>query len=210
MNGIPNETQPLVWQALAGRAGVVLDRRGTLRLTETTPSLNSGGRISLSGGFELVADDTTFTFRRSPGVETQRRELSSLSLSHVTRFGAWRFSPVTEATIKQREEGGTPSARGRGQPNAWFAWLPENAELALRAWQNGDRIATNSTTRERRRVKRFFSDFRVPSFERAGWPVVLLDDEIIWIPGIRRTPAATDRSGRPGKGVCILCERLDD
>ena len=59
-----------------------------------------------------------------------------------------------------------------------------------------------------RRVKRFFADQRVPARERHGWPVVLAGDDIVWIPGVRRSDAATDRPGRPG--VHFVCERIDD
>jgi tRNA(Ile)-lysidine synthase len=56
-------------------------------------------------------------------------------------------------------------------------------------------------------VKRYFSDAGIAGPERAGWPVVLADGEIVWIPGVRRSDAATDRSGRPG--VPYVCERND-
>jgi hypothetical protein len=59
-----------------------------------------------------------------------------------------------------------------------------------------------------RRVKRFFGDARIPGMDRAGWPVVLAAGEIVWIPGVRRSDAATDRSGRPG--VRYVCERISD
>jgi tRNA(Ile)-lysidine synthase len=59
-----------------------------------------------------------------------------------------------------------------------------------------------------RRVKRYFADAHVPARARAGWPVVLAAGEIVWIPGVRRSDAATDRPGRPG--VPFICERIDD
>ena len=58
-----------------------------------------------------------------------------------------------------------------------------------------------------RRVKRFLSDAGIAGPDRIGWPVVLVDGEIVWIPGVRRSDAATDRSGRPV--LRYLCERND-
>jgi tRNA(Ile)-lysidine synthase len=58
-----------------------------------------------------------------------------------------------------------------------------------------------------RRVKRFFADARVPAEERRVWPVVLADGVIAWIPGVRRSDAATVRPGRPG--VRYDCDRND-
>src|SRR5688500_19934692 len=59
-----------------------------------------------------------------------------------------------------------------------------------------------------RRVKRYFSDAHVAGPDRAGWPVVTVDGEIVWIPGIRRSDAATVRSGRPVVGYA--CERSEE
>jgi tRNA(Ile)-lysidine synthase len=56
-----------------------------------------------------------------------------------------------------------------------------------------------------RRVKRFLSDARIVGPDRAAWPVVVADGEVIWIPGVRRGDAATNRSGRPG--IAYECER---
>ena len=58
-----------------------------------------------------------------------------------------------------------------------------------------------------RRVKRYLSDAKVGGALRARWPVVLAGHEIVWIPGIRRGPAATERPGRPG--VLFRCELND-
>ena len=41
----------------------------------------------------------------------------------------------------------------------------------------------------------------------AATPVVLADDEIVWIPGVRRVRAAPERSGRPM--IRYICERFD-
>jgi tRNA(Ile)-lysidine synthase len=56
-------------------------------------------------------------------------------------------------------------------------------------------------------VKRFFGDAGIVGPDREGWPVVLADGEIVWIPGVRRSDAATDRSGRPV--LQYRCERND-
>ncbi len=58
-----------------------------------------------------------------------------------------------------------------------------------------------------RRVKGLLRDAGVDAARRAGWPVVLADDEIVWVPGVRRSDAATVRSGRPA--WVYVCERID-
>ncbi|MEO7962539.1 MAG: tRNA lysidine(34) synthetase TilS [Gemmatimonadaceae bacterium] len=208
LGGLPEESLPFVWQALAARERITLDRRGTMRLTRQAATLLQGGRIPLSGRFELVATADEFSFRRCPPIVVSNLAVQSFALAQVTQFGPWRFSPVSDATINQdgTSEGvGTWSATLENAP--WTAWLPTDRTLSLRGWRDGDRIAANDVEARCRRVKRFFADRHISAVDRVGWPVVVAGDEIIWIPGIRRTSAASVRSGRPG--VCMRCERLD-
>ncbi len=88
----------------------------------------------------------------------------------------------------------------------YFPELPADVPLAVRAWRPGDRMRARAGGTARR-VKRFFADARVPGMDRAGWPVVLAAGEIVWIPGVRRSDAATVQPGRPG--VRYECDRND-
>ena len=173
--------------ALAARAGVVLDRRGTTRLSEFILSGRTGARIQLSGAAEVVRSRDRIAIRRTvipvaPG--------SVAALSNATVIGRWRLRRVEDV-----------------DPNdLWAAPLPADQALTVRGWRAGDRMRA-AGSRAARRVKRFFSDAGIPGPERAGWPVVLVDGEIVWIPGVRRSDAATDRSGRPV--LRYRCERND-
>lgn len=57
------EALGLLWPAIAGRAGVTLDWRGTERLVAFTKSGRPGGRIPLSGGAEVARTASTFVLR---------------------------------------------------------------------------------------------------------------------------------------------------
>jgi len=46
----------------------------------------------------------------------------------------------------------------------------------------------------------------VTGHKRAGWPVVLAGDEIVWIPGVRRSNI-TERLGTAG--LPFICEFID-
>ena len=178
-----SSTLCVLWPAIAARASVTLDRRGTLRLAQFTTSSASGARMQLSGGVEVFRHRDSFVLRPS-----SRREASPVSLDGVVRFGEWRFWPVP-----------------REQPeDVWVADLPADRHLSVRAWRPADRMRPR-TRGAARRVKRFFGDAHIPGPSRAGWPVVLADDEIVWIPGVRRSDAASERSGRPV--VRYACER---
>jgi tRNA(Ile)-lysidine synthase len=51
--GYDAESLRTLWPAIAARAGVVMDRRGTHRLAEFTMKGHNGGSIQLSGGIEV-------------------------------------------------------------------------------------------------------------------------------------------------------------
>ena len=173
--------------ALAAQAGVVLDRRGTRRLSQFILKSRTGSRIQLSGGAEALRSHGRIAIRRTvPSIADE----PIVALVDGTRIGRWRLRCVE-----------------RSHPDdLWAAALPADRALTVRGWHAGDRMrATGSGAA--RRVKRFFSDAGIPGPDRTGWPVVLADGEIVWIPGVRRSDAATDRSGRPV--LRYRCERND-
>jgi tRNA(Ile)-lysidine synthase len=181
--GYDRETLRVLWPAIAARAGAILDRRGTARLAAFTTDGRAGQRVPLAGGWEAVRTHDLLTIRRTPtavprGVVALRGEVT---------LGRWRFRPVSAA-----------------ERSPWSAALPDGAALTVRAWRAGDRIVRGGTGR---RVKRFFGDARIAAPERGGWPVVLADGAVVWVPGLCRSDAATDRSGRPG--VPYVCELID-
>jgi tRNA(Ile)-lysidine synthase len=53
LSGYDVESLRTVWPAIAARAGVVMDRRGTHRVAEFTMKGRTGGSIQLSGGIEV-------------------------------------------------------------------------------------------------------------------------------------------------------------
>jgi tRNA(Ile)-lysidine synthase len=63
---LPAEALAIVWPAIAARAGVTLDWRGTERIVAFTRTGKSGGRIPLSGGAELGRTASTFVLRAPP------------------------------------------------------------------------------------------------------------------------------------------------
>jgi len=197
-----SSTLSVLWPAIAARASVTLDRRGTLRLAQFTTSGAPGARMQLSGGVEVFRHRDFFVLRRS----SPRREAAPVSLDGVVRFGEWRFWPVPRVPgHDERASSESPGEKGRQQrEDCWVADLPADRHLSVRAWRPADRMRPR-TREAARRVKRFFGDAQIPGPSRAGWPVVLADDEIVWIPGVRRSDAASERSGRPV--VRYACER---
>ena len=176
----------VLWPALAARAGATLDRRGTERLVGFTISGGVGGRVQLAGGWEVIRRRETFELRRQASPECDA--VTELPLAGAMRWGRWSFYP------------GEPSRQPVGE--YWRASLPLDRALAVRGWEPGDRM--EGPDGRSRRVKRFLREAGIEGTDRKGWPVVIAGDEIVWIPGVRRSGAATERSGRPG--VSCYCE----
>jgi tRNA(Ile)-lysidine synthase len=67
----------------------------------------------------------------------------------------------------------------------WGPWTlgTERDDLAVRARRPGDRLAGR-----RRKVQDLLVDAKVPRAEREDWPVVVLGDEVVSLPGIADAP----------------------
>lgn len=185
LDGYDPQELAVLWPAIAARAGLVLDRRGTLRLAGFT-KIAKISRIPLSGGWEAVRLRDDWVVRRVvlPG-STEPVVLRS-------RVALGRFTVRASSAAEAAERG------------LWGAILPESEPLTVRAWLPGDRIRVAGATGPRR-VKRFMADARIPAPEREGWPVVLSGEEIVWIPGLCRSSAAGGEPGGPGRA--FICER---
>ncbi len=183
LTGYSRESLAALWPALASRVGLALDRRGTERLAAFTIEGRVGARVQVSGGWELHRGYDQFELRRMASAPLEAQRLRG---GEAVRLGAWRF---------------TPAELRRDDP--WTAALSAEAECVVRPWRPGDRM-TAAGARGPRRVKRFLSEARITGPDRSRWPVVVSDGEVVWIPGVRRSEAATARPGR--SEVTYACE----
>lgn len=175
-----------LWPSIAATGGIVLDRRGTVALARFTTEGRAGQRLQLSGPVEVVRRRGSISLTALP-----RRAAVPARLGGATDWDGWRFRKLDAARTTVKDD-------------AWMAILPANAPLTLRGWRAGDRMRGDGDAAPRR-VKRFLRDAGLVGPEREGWPVVLAGEEIVWIPGVRRSAAAAVRPGRPGD--LYVCER---
>lgn len=184
---LPEPQLQVLWPAIAARNGLVLDRRGTERLSSFTRQGRVGARVQLSGGWEVIRSRDAFQIRRG---EPARHQPTPLLPGEATRWGDWHFASVD--TVRDDDH--------------WSAVLPIDRPLTVRPWEAGDTMTVSDGHRPKK-VKRLLTDGGLTGHERAGWPVVLAGDQIVWIPGIRRSSAAAARSGRPG--LPFACEYVN-
>lgn len=193
--GYDVDSLAVLWGSLAGRVGLALDRRGTSRLAEFTKSYARSGLVPLSGGWCVEAHGDRYVLRRS---FVEQGAPASLPEQGELRWGWFAFSVVNDRSA-------LPTAATDG---SWTAAISASASVTVRPWKAGDRLGSVGGG-PRRRVKRYLSDAGVHGADRAGWPVVTTSDteDVLWIPGVRRSDAATERSGRPVR--YYSCERID-
>ena len=178
-----------LWPSIAACARIVLDARGTAGLARFTRKSTPGDRMQLSGAIEVLRRRDAIVLRTAALEVPDPAELGA-----TLDWGRWRF--VARALAS--------SDKVRG--DAWSARLPATERLVVRAWQDGDRMHGAGDAAPRR-VKRFLRDAGLVGPERRGWPVVVCGGEVVWIPGVRRSDAATVRSGRPE--AVYVCERSE-
>ena len=191
--GYDRDSLGVLWSALAGRAGVALDRRGIERLAAFTASGARQGSIPLPAGWCVEARAEGYLLRRDDSCFASPVRLPD---DGAVRWGRFRFR-VTPAA---------PAEAGEGWAATFAAVAGDGDRPTVRAWAAGDRLAP-AAGQGRRRVKRYLSDAGLHGTDRAGWPVVVAGDDVVWIPGVRRSDAATVRSGGPVRHY--VCERID-
>lgn len=181
----------VLWPAVCARAGVTLDARGTQELVRFTTAGRIGAHVTVAGGGVILRREALSG--ETPGERFEVRCAPRAPRGHgptvwkgtggalPPRFGRFRWRRLPEAPVDN---------------GAWVMGLPRNGMVELRDWNAGDRIRTAGAPAGRR-VTRYFSEASVPALDRSGWPVVLVDDELVWVPGVCRSHAAPSRPGWP-------------
>lgn len=189
----------VLWPAICARAGVTLDATGTQAAVRFTTTRRRGAQLPLAGGALLLrrrgAAHEVFEVRRQAPAAEPAATWQGTTDALPPRFGRWRFRRLGEGT-------------GDTGVDPWTMALPSGQPVVVRAWAAGDRIVTMGAPAGRR-VTRYFSESRVPVPDRPSWPVVLIDDVPIWVPGICCAVAAPSRPGRPDL-IWYRCERERD
>ena len=211
LGGVDEPGLALLWAALLARCGVALNQRGTTALVRFTNRSRTGTQLELAGKASVVRvrDGSVEWFEMRAGPDARvasratgwERPVSGVTTSGVAppqlprTFGQWRF--VRAERIKH---GVTDSV-----DDLWSFPVSDGAKFEVRRWQAGDRIVTEGAPAGRR-VARYLSEAHVPLVDRPQWPVVLMDKDIVWVPGVCRSLAAPNRPGRPAV-IWYRCER---
>jgi tRNA(Ile)-lysidine synthase len=151
-----------------------------LRLIERGPSQAS---VSIPGGWEMV------------------RQYETLKLERRTRSrrGVCYDYPLEAGTILRIPEAGLELLSDRTSPppkelpadlmEAVFDLDCVRGALSVRNFRHGDRFQPLGMTGHKK-IKDLFIEKRLPISIRANWPLLVLGQEVLWIPGYGRSAAA--------------------
>jgi tRNA(Ile)-lysidine synthase len=177
--GYDSQLARAVLRGLARRAGCPLGPARAARVVAWVPGAGSGGSLPLGGAWLAEVAFGRLRLVRRPVTAPAAQSLGGAA--GELAWGAWRLSWRTEPA---------PMAQPR---DGWTAWVIPGA-VTLRAPAPGDRLHPLGGT-GRRLVVREMQDRKVPRSRRATWPVLVRNDELLWVPGVCRAAAALPPRG---------------
>jgi tRNA(Ile)-lysidine synthase len=140
----------------------------------------SAAAAELSGGVRVTREGPWFVARTDPVASPAP---STTSAPGIVRWGGWSV----ETVVTSERPPAPLSTLGLVLP------LPGPGVVEVRAPRPGDRIGLPVGSK---RVMDAFSEAGVPRPERRRHPVVLVDGELVWLPGVRRTGSPPAVAGR--------------
>ncbi len=179
------------FDCLAGIERLTATSRGTRRL-----ALAAGWSVERRYGRLVLHRPALAPVR----LKIERKIESSAGVWPLRLPGLTRLAALGLIVTVRRAAG---VARERpARPGVWpvRATLSETVRagrtLALRAWRPGDRMRPFGL-RGTRKLQDIFTDAKTPLIERAGLPVMVCGEEIVWVPGYRIAAAwAADAAAR--------------
>jgi tRNA(Ile)-lysidine synthase len=164
--------------AVGRRVGTVLGDRRALRVVTLIRVGRPGQRVDLGGGSIAELGRDRVALVRSAGAPFTDVVIGPGA--GVIEAGEWRFHWRPEPAPQSRRDG-------------WTAWVIPG-EYLVRPWRPGDRIRPLGG-RGGRLVVRCMQDERVARHERAGWPVIMSEGAIAWVPGVCRSGGSVPDQG---------------
>ncbi|HNK35360.1 MAG TPA: tRNA lysidine(34) synthetase TilS, partial [Solirubrobacterales bacterium] len=152
-----------------------------------------GGRLDLGGGDSLLVE--AGRVRVCPGGGTGHDavpEPARIDLeAGVATFGGWEIESSRGVEAEVRSAFGDPWAAFLDLDDL-LIWLiekspgPDDLLLQVRPWRFGDRIEPLGMSGSKS-LQDVFTDALVPASRRQSWPVLVVGEKIIWVPGLVRS-----------------------
>lgn len=182
-----------VLRAVARRGGHVMSERAALRALRVCRG-PSGKRAELGGGWVAEVAFDRLRLSRTSGVAPAPQPIDSAH-GAMTWDAEWRLRWQPDV------------APGTLDRVAWVTWAPHGVALTWRALQPGDRLRPLGGP-GRRSVARLLMEAKVPRLARGRYPLLVSNDEVLWIPGVCRGEAALPTPGSRAVRIDAASEHL--
>jgi tRNA(Ile)-lysidine synthase len=171
-------------RALCRIAGCHLSSRRAKAVARFAAHASSGRRLDLGGGWTAEA-----AFGRLRILPPPAEERSAAATPAVVTWGQGEVGAVRwgQWRLRWRRE-----VAGRVRRSGWTTWIRGGGEA--RAYRTGDVIRPLGGV-GRRPVRRLLMEARVPTSKRRGYPLVVRENEVVWIPGVCRSDVELPRPG---------------
>jgi tRNA(Ile)-lysidine synthase len=91
--------------------------------------------------------------------------------------------------------------------NNWNLALPEEGEVKIKFFENGEKIVSDGISIKASEVLR---NYGVDSAFRNNWPIVYIDNNLYWIVGLRKSDLAIENEKKSKKGVLQVSIKKDN
>jgi tRNA(Ile)-lysidine synthase len=152
-----------------------------------------GGMLDLGGGdrFVIRRGRVEVESGADAGSETIPEPAEVPLESGIASFGAWSVESSRTTEHEARAGFGTPwvaylDCKALGESLLGTPSGTDDRSLILRPWRYGDRIRPLGMEGTRK-LQDVFTDALVPAPLRRTWPVMVIADEVIWVPGLIRS-----------------------
>jgi len=152
-----------------------------------------GGKVDLGGGdfFEISQARVRVRSGGNPDQDETPTPVPVGLDSGTTTFGSWK--------VLRSAVAGAAAMAGFGSPWDCFIdrsdlalWIKgkehgaENLSLQLRAWQAGDRVQPLGMGGSKK-LQDVFTDAGIPASRRRFWPILVVGETVLWVPGVVRS-----------------------
>ena len=154
--------------------------------TEAARALKEEQSVSGPGGWLIYRRQALYIAREQP-VLPDYQDIIPLKADgawHTLADWGWEY-------MAEHNSYGIDAAPKGGDLLALPAEMAKS--LSFRTRRLGDFVPSAGKT-GRRKIKDIFIDAKIPPYLRAGWPLLVTKDEIIWLPGLFKREYETEKS----------------
>ncbi len=176
-------------RACAREVGCRVGAGQAVRLHDFATTAQSGKRMDLGSGWRAELAFDRLRIVQMPEREGPPSACRIQGNCGEARFGGWevRWRIAPAGTIRRRGS---------------VTWFPRGA-FVVRSWQPGDRLVPFGGVGSRK-VRRVLMEARVPRPDRATYPVIERDGEVVWVPGLCRAAGALPTAGAPAHELEVV------